>query len=98
MQVRYPLSPPPGRFSPSPRRVRRAALGLAAALPASVLSGCGRRFGGGLRGRGDVLSRFAELYDTSRCTRLLGFAPAHGRRPADAVAEGSHRSSRTEGT
>ncbi|CAM5539755.1 hypothetical protein [Streptomyces mordarskii] len=45
-----------------------------------------------------MLSRFAGLYDTSRCTRLLGFAPAHGRRPADAVAEGSHRSSRTEGT
>ncbi|MCG0285839.1 hypothetical protein L4B83_12840, partial [Streptomyces sp. PSAA01] len=34
------------------------------------------------------LSRFAGLYDTSRCTRLLGFTPAHGRRTADAVAEG----------
>ncbi|BBJ45651.1 NAD-dependent epimerase [Streptomyces antimycoticus] len=44
------------------------------------------------------LSRFAGLYDTSRCTRLLGFAPAHDRRTADAVAEGPHRSSPTEGT
>ncbi|GAA1701003.1 NAD-dependent epimerase/dehydratase family protein [Streptomyces yatensis] len=43
------------------------------------------------------LSRFAGLYDASRCTRLLGFAPTHGRRTADAVAEGPHRSSPTEG-
>ncbi|MGW5444235.1 hypothetical protein [Streptomyces asiaticus] len=33
------------------------------------------------------LSRFAGLYDTSRCARLLGFSPAHRRRTADAGTE-----------
>ncbi|AEM85468.1 hypothetical protein Strvi_5961 [Streptomyces violaceusniger Tu 4113] len=46
MHARYPLSPPSGRFSP-PRRARLAALGLAAVLSASGLSGCGSASGAG---------------------------------------------------
>ncbi|MFE2181724.1 hypothetical protein [Streptomyces sp. NPDC059455] len=36
------------------------------------------------------LSRFAGLYDTSRCVRLLGFSPAHRWRTADAVTKDPH--------
>ncbi|MGV9851664.1 NAD-dependent epimerase/dehydratase family protein [Streptomyces sp. NPDC003442] len=38
------------------------------------------------------LSRFAGLYDTSRCARLLGFSPAHRWRTADAVTRAARSS------
>ncbi|MER8158991.1 extracellular solute-binding protein [Streptomyces sp. NPDC094472] len=47
MHARYPLPPPSGRFSPPPRRARLAALGLAAALSVSGLTGCGSASGAG---------------------------------------------------